>query len=132
MDAPFTHEKVAAEALFTPLRKSVQGPLAPWLLRAAAGALVQLLTTVFEDWRRVGCLSSCDARSRITSIPKPGATPGLCGIAVGTQAAKLYAVLPERRLSAWAKGPGQRAAGQFGFRHNRSTSGSAGVAHAAG
>ena len=41
------------------------------------------------------------------------------------QAAKLYTVLLERRrrrLSAWAEGTGRRAAGQFGFRRDSSTS----------
>ena len=104
-----------------PLRKLVLCPHAPWLLHSAAGALVPLLAAEFETWRRVGCLPSSDARSRITNIPKPDATPddpaGLRGIAVGTHAANLCAVLLERRLSAWAE-----RTGQFGFRCNRSTS----------
>ena len=74
----------------------------------------------------MGCLPSSDSRCDITNIPKTGAAPGdpagLRGIAVGTQPAKLYAALLERRISDWAEGTGQRASGQFGFRRQRSTS----------
>ena len=109
-----------------PLRKSVLGPLAPWLLRAALDGLAPLLLTEFEAWRRVGCLPSSDSHCDITNIPQTGAAPGdlagLQGIAVGTQPVKLYAALLERRVSDWAEGTGQRASGQFRFRHQRSTS----------
>lgn len=125
MDAPFTVLEVTEAAVRVPQRKSVIGPLAPWLLRPAADCLAPLLAAEFAAWRRASCLPSSDARSDITNLPKPGAKPGdpagLRGIAIGTQAAKLYATLLERRLSAWAEGTGRRADGQFGFRRNRST-----------
>ena len=43
------------------------------------------------------------------------------GIAVGTMPAKLMAMLLEQRVSDWAEASGSRAAGQFGFRRQRST-----------
>ena len=70
-------------------------------------------------------LADADALSIINPLPKPGAQPGCCdglrSFAVGTLAAKLFAMILERRLSNWAEASGSRAAGQFGFRHCRST-----------
>ena len=126
MDAPFTLAEVRTMAAKAPLRKSVLGPLAPSLLRAALDSLAPLLLAELEARRRVDCLPSSDSRCDITDIPKPDTAPGdpagLRGIAVGTQPAKLYATLLERRLSDWAQGTGQRASGQFGFQCQRSTS----------
>jgi hypothetical protein len=57
----------------------------------------------------------------VANIPKPGAPAGLRGIALGAQAAKLYASLLERRLFIWAEGSGRRADGRFGFGRHHST-----------
>ena len=52
---------------------------------------------------RVGQLADADALSIINPLPKPGAQPGSCdglrGIAVGTLAAELFAMILERRMS---------------------------------
>eukprot|EP00887_Chlorella_sp_A99_P006006 scaffold27.g6006.t1 len=89
MNASFTVAEVLEAAKRAPLRKSVIGPLAPWMLRAAAVPLAPLLAVEFEAWRRVGSLPNPDARSDITNLVKPGADPGdpagLRGIAVGSQ-----------------------------------------------
>eukprot|EP00887_Chlorella_sp_A99_P005061 scaffold36.g5061.t1 len=81
----FTVAEVLEVAKRAPLRKSVIGPLAPWMLRAVAAPLVPLLAAEFEAWQRVGSLPSPDACSDITSLLKPGADPsdlaGLRGIA---------------------------------------------------
>jgi len=49
-----------------------------------------------------------------------GNCDGLRGIAAGTLEAKLFACIMEQRISDWAKASGSRAAGQFGFRRQRS------------
>ena len=43
------------------------------LLPAEFEAAVRQPTRLQAAWRRVGCLPSSDARSRIANIPKPGA-----------------------------------------------------------
>ena len=55
MDAPFTLQEVIEAAVRVPLRKSVIGPLAPWLLRpapAAAGAHDVHLWACFVDFKQ--------------------------------------------------------------------------------
>ncbi len=64
------------------------------------------------------------AKTHAATSPSPAAgdPASLRGIAVATQqAAKLYASLLERRLSAWAESSGRRAGRQFGFRRQHST-----------
>ena len=125
LHAPFTPEEVVQLARRTPVRKSVVGPLAPWLLRPACQHLAPLLSAEFNAWRRVSRLPLCDARSSIALVPKPGGTPAspadLRGIAVGALLAKLYAAGLERRVTDHAEAAGVHADGQFGFRRHRST-----------
>ena len=125
MDAPFTAEEAIELAKRTPLRKSVVGPLAPWLLRPAHAQLAPLIAAEFNSWRRAGRLPCSDARSYISPIPKAGGAPtspaDLRGIAVGALLAKLYAMGLERRVSDHAEAAGVHAEGQFGFRRQRST-----------
>jgi hypothetical protein len=125
MHAPFTAAEVAADCRRLKGRKSVAGSLPPWFLKAAAAELAPVLAAQFNAWMRVGQLPAADALSLITPIPKAGAIPGsfdgLRGIAVGSLAAKLFAMILERRVSDWAEVSGNRAAGQFGFRRRRST-----------
>ena len=124
MDAPFTAEEVLELAGRTPLRKSVVGPLAPWLLKPACRHLAPLIAAEFNAWRRVGCLPPADALSAIALVPKI-ATPlqpaDFRGIAVGALLAKLYAAALESRVSAHAEAAGVHAEGQYGFRRGRST-----------
>ena len=125
MHTPFTPAEVAAHCRQLKNRKSVAGSLPPWFLKAATAQLAPALASLFNAWVRVGQLSAADALSLITAIPKPGAASdscdGLRGIAVGTLPAKLFACIMERRISDWAEASGSRAAGQFGFRRQRST-----------
>ena len=89
--------------------------LGPWL--------VQLLNAVLcsgsypQGWQ-----TSC-----LVPVPKPRADPlvldGYRGIAVGEVLAKIYALCLHNRLDPWAEDrAGTRAAGQAGFRRERSTS----------
>ena len=123
MDAPFTVDEVTQLVQRTPLRKSVVGPLAPWLLRAACPQLAPLATAELNAWRFVRCLPSSDSRSAIALVPKPGKPPtspaDLRGIAVGALLAKLYAAGLERRVTDHAEAAGVHADGQFGFRRQR-------------
>ena len=117
--------EVAADVRHIKARKSVPGSLPPWFLKAAANVLAPALSAQFNAWVRVGQLADADALFIINLLPKPGAQAGSCdslrGIAVGTLAVKLFAMILERRLSDWAEANGSRAAGQFGFRRRRST-----------
>ena len=124
MDAPFTAEEILELAGRTPLRKSVVGPLAPWLLKPACQHLAPLIAAEFNAWRRVGCLPPADALSAIALVPKvstPTKPSDFRGIAVGAMLAKLYAAALESRVSAHAEAAGEHAEGHFGFRRGRST-----------
>lgn len=128
MEAPFTPAEIATLAQRTSLRKSVVGPLAPWLLKPACGQLAPLISSELNAWRRVGRLPLGDASSSLALVPKPrkpgSGPPGpadLRGIAVGALLAKLYAAGLERRVSDHAEAAGVHAEGQFGFRRGRST-----------
>ena len=124
MEAPFATDLVTSLAQRTPLRKSVVGPLAPWLLKPASQHLAPLLTAEFNSWRRVGCLPPGDAHSAIALVPKvssPTTPADFRGIAVGALLAKLYAAGLEQLVSDHAEAAGVHAEGQFGFRRCRST-----------
>ena len=124
LDAPFTAEEIIELAGRTPLRKSVVGPLAPWLLKPAAQQLAPLIAAEFNAWLRVGCLPPGDALSAIALVPKittPTKPSDFRGIAVGALLAKLYAAALESRVSDHAEAAGVHAEGQFGFRRGRST-----------
>ena len=125
MHAPFTASEVAAHSRQLKNRKAVAGSLPPWFLKAAAAQLAPAIAALSNAWVRLGQLPAADALSLITAIPKPGAAAdscdGLRGIAVGILPAKLFACMLERRISDWAEASGSRAAGQFGFRRQRST-----------
>ena len=124
MDAPFTAEEILELAGRTPLRKSVVGPLAPWLLKPACQHLAPLIAAEFNAWRRVGCLPPADALIAIALVPKvsiPTKPSDFRGIAVGAMLAKLYAAALESRVSAHAEAAGVHAEGQFGFRRGRNT-----------
>ena len=112
----------------TPLRKSVFGPLGPWLLKPACEQMALLISNELNSWRRAGRLPSGDASGSLALVPKPrkpGSVPpgpaDLRGIAVGALLAKLYAAGLERRVSDHAEAAGTHAEGQFGFRRGHST-----------
>ena len=95
MQNPFTAAIVAAHCHRLKGRKAVAGSLPPWFLKAASSQLAHTLAVLFNAWVRVGQLSAAEALSVIFPTPKPGGLDGLCGIAVGTLPAKLFACILE-------------------------------------
>jgi hypothetical protein len=100
MEAPFTPAEVSTLVRRTPLRKSVFGPLGPWLLKPACEQMALLISNELNSWRRAGRLPSGDASSSLALVPKPrkpgSEPPGPAdqrGIAVGALLTKLYAAL---------------------------------------
>ncbi|KAL4427015.1 hypothetical protein ABPG77_009576 [Micractinium sp. CCAP 211/92] len=123
MEAPFTTDEIIALVRRTPLRKSVVGPLAPWLLKQCL-QLAPLIAAEFNAWRRAGGLPPSEALSAIALVAKlstPTGPTDFRGIAVGALLAKLYAAALEQQVSDHAEAAGVHAEGQFGFRHGRST-----------
>jgi hypothetical protein len=95
------------------------GPLKAALIKAGGGLLVPVLARLFTAVFRSGCAPREWLLGAITAIHKKGdATEpnNYRGITVGHVLGKLYALMLNARLSAWAEASGVRAVGQGGFR----------------
>ena len=98
---------------------SCLGPLKAALIKAGKGVLAPVLATLFTAVFRSGKVPREWLLGAITAIHKKGdaADPNnYRGITVGHVLGKLYALMLNNRLSAWAEASGVRAVGQAGFR----------------
>ena len=96
------------------------GPLKAALIKAGGGPLAVVLAKLFTAVFRSGRVPREWLTGAITAIYKNKGDPAdpnnYRGITVGHVLGKLYALMLNRRLSAWAESKGKRALGQSGFR----------------
>ena len=88
-------------------------------------ALVPVLTRLFNVVLRDGYYPTAWASAAVTPILKSKGIPSVHddyrGIAVGAAMGRLYSIVINKRLDAWAEERERRAVGQFGFRQKRCT-----------
>ena len=96
------------------------GPLKAALIKAGKGVLASVLARLFTAVFRSGKVPHEWLLGAITAIYKgkgdPAEPNNYRGITVGHVLGKLYALVLNLRLSAWAEAKGKRAHGQAGFR----------------
>ena len=96
------------------------GPLKAALIKAGKGVLASVLARLFTAVLRSGMVPREWLLGAITAIYKgkgdPAEPNNYRGITVGHVLGKLYALVLNLRLSAWAEAKGKRARGQAGFR----------------
>ena len=95
------------------------GPLKAALIKAGGGLLVPVLARLFTAVFRSGRAPREWLLGAITAVHKKGDVTepnNYRGITVGHVLGKLYALMLNARLSAWAEASGVRAVGQGGFR----------------
>lgn len=87
--------------------------------------LVPVLTRLFNAVLKRGCYPETWATAAMTPILKSKGNATVHddyrGIAVGAAMGRLYSIVINNRLDAWAEASTRRAVGQFGFRQKRST-----------
>ena len=119
MDADWTADDVKKALGKLSPSSSCLGPLKAALIKAGSHALVPVLATLFTAVFRSGKVPREWLLGAITAIHKKGdATDpnNYRGITVGHVLGKLYALMLNNRLTAWAEASGVRAKGQAGFR----------------
>lgn len=95
------------------------GPLKAALIKAGKEVLAPVLASLFTAVFRSGKVPREWLLGAITAIHKKGDTTNpnnYRGITVGHVLGKLYALMLNLRLTAWAEANGKRAVGQAGFR----------------
>lgn len=100
------------------------GPLKAVLIKAAKGVLAPVLAKLFTAVFRSGSVPRDWLLGAITAIHKKGDVMdpnNYRGITVGHVLGKLYALMLNLRLSAWAEANKIRAVGQAGFRRGHRT-----------